>query len=61
MNSYRLESKRPFHLESVEGVLREVLTRDLADAHYDPNTMTRLCTSIAGEIRSRVKQLEFDR
>lgn len=61
MNTYRLDSRRPFNVESVQKVLQEVLTRDLAEVHYEPTNVTRLGVSIAGEIRTRVKQLNFDR
>lgn len=61
MNTYRLESKKPFNVECVTALLQEVLTRDLATAHYEPNSMTKTCVSLAGEIRNRVKQLNYDR
>lgn len=61
MNTYRLESKKPFNVESVQSVLQEIITRDLAEAHYEPNNMTKTCVALAGEIRSKVKQLNFDR
>uniref|UniRef100_A0A1B6H6U0 Uncharacterized protein n=2 Tax=Homalodisca liturata TaxID=320908 RepID=A0A1B6H6U0_9HEMI len=61
MNTYRLEAKRPFNAESVRPLLREILTRDLAEAHYEPNNISKLGVNIAGEIRSKVKQLNFDR
>ncbi|XP_054278831.1 dynein light chain Tctex-type protein 2B [Macrosteles quadrilineatus] len=61
MNTYRLESKRPFNVEHVTALLKEVLTRDLATAHYEPNNMTKMCVNLAGEIRNKVKQLNYDR
>ncbi|XP_067002381.1 dynein light chain Tctex-type protein 2B [Anabrus simplex] len=60
MNTYRLESKRPFVAEKVNLILQAVMAQ-LEDVQYDPSLIPKRCIDMAGEIRNKVKLLGFDR
>ncbi|XP_063220693.1 dynein light chain Tctex-type 5-B-like [Bacillus rossius redtenbacheri] len=61
MNTYRLEPKIPLVPDRVAAVLKEVLDQGLGEARYDPDSCGDLATALSAEIRSRVKELLFDR
>ncbi|XP_046387761.1 dynein light chain Tctex-type 5-B-like isoform X4 [Ischnura elegans] len=61
-NTYRLESKKPFNRDSVTKIIKDTLERELTLLKkYDPEDCKRLSWSMAEDIRSQVKALEFDR
>lgn len=61
MNSYKLDSDSPFNVEKVEKILQTVLTETLEDLTYDPEKCPKQAKKASAIIRSKVKELEFDR
>ncbi|KAK7790155.1 hypothetical protein R5R35_002626 [Gryllus longicercus] len=60
-NTFRLESQRPFRPERVTQLLEEVVTAELQGRAYDADECARRAVSLAGDIRARVKALDYDR
>ncbi|GLH12629.1 Uncharacterized protein GBIM_17345 [Gryllus bimaculatus] len=60
-NTFRLESQRPFRPERVTQLLEEVVTAELQAQAYDADECARRAVSLAGDIRARVKALDYDR
>uniref|UniRef100_A0A1B6DBX8 Dynein light chain n=1 Tax=Clastoptera arizonana TaxID=38151 RepID=A0A1B6DBX8_9HEMI len=61
MNTYCLESKKPFDVEIVEKLLKEVLTRQFDGAVYEPATVMDTCVAVSEEIKSRLTKFDFER
>lgn len=60
-NTYRLEPKRPWAEELVLTAMKEVMHELLDTAEYDPAKCAELAGNVASEIRTRVRELNFDR
>ncbi|XP_023029607.2 dynein light chain Tctex-type 5 [Leptinotarsa decemlineata] len=61
MNTYRLESQNPFDPEKVDKILKTVLMEALENLTYDPDKCASQAKWATSVIRSKVKQLHFDR
>jgi len=61
MNSYCLEAKNPFKPDRVNEVIRTLIDKELENIKYDPAICCKLCLSLSGELRTRVKALGYDR
>lgn len=61
MNSYKLDSDKPFHVEKVEKILQEVLNEALENLQYDPDKCPKQAKWATSAIRARVKEQDFDR
>ncbi|KAK4884111.1 hypothetical protein RN001_000382 [Aquatica leii] len=61
MNTYRLESNKPFQVERVEKILKEVLTEALDNLAYDVEKCPNQAKWASGVIRDRIKAEEYDR
>lgn len=60
-NSYRLEAKKPFNVESVDKIVKQVMINNLEDIVYDPKECPKLCAEISADIRNRICKQNFDR
>lgn len=60
-NTYRMSPSKKFPEGSVKNILREVLTENLAEVNYDPNTCRQLTKSISDNLRMRVKEMNIQR
>ncbi|KAF7265581.1 hypothetical protein GWI33_021033 [Rhynchophorus ferrugineus] len=60
-NTYKLESDKPFNAEKVDKILKEVMEEALENLHYDSEKCPSQAKWAVGQIRHRVKQLDFDR
>lgn len=61
MNTYKLESDNPFNPEKVDQILKSVLTEAMENLIYDPEKCPKQAKWASLAIRSKVKELEFDR
>lgn len=61
MNTYRLEPKKYFNAEEVFKIIQEIVQKECTGVAYDPVKCPPLAVNIAGQIRLKVKELEFDR
>lgn len=61
MNTYKLDSDNPFHVEKVEKILRDVLTEALDNLTYDPDKCPKQAKWACSAIRAKVKEQEYDR
>lgn len=61
MNSYKLNSDNPFNVEKVEKILQAVMIETMEDLTYDPDRCPKQAKKASAIIRSKVKELEFDR
>ncbi|GBP62540.1 Tctex1 domain-containing protein 1 [Eumeta japonica] len=59
--TYRLNSKKPFSVETVEKILRQVIDNELAEVEYNEKAIPELCTTLAGIIRDAIKEENYDR
>ncbi|XP_058065801.1 dynein light chain Tctex-type 5 [Anopheles bellator] len=59
--SYRLCSRNPFNREACEVIMRESLDKSLQGVEYSSYFAPSLCQQICEDIKSRVKELKFDR
>ncbi|ETN60736.1 hypothetical protein AND_007629 [Anopheles darlingi] len=59
--SYRLCSRNPFNREACEVILRESMDKSLQGVEYSSYFAPSLCQQICEDIKSRVKELKFDR
>ncbi|XP_076651241.1 dynein light chain Tctex-type 5 isoform X2 [Halictus rubicundus] len=60
-NTYRLEAYNPFKVDPVDKIVQTTMNNKLEDISYDPTTCLKACESIAADIRSKIKNLNFDR
>lgn len=61
MNSYKLNSDNPFNVEKVEKILEAVMIETLEDLTYDSDKCSKLAKKASAVIRTKLKELEFDR
>ncbi|XP_028130500.1 dynein light chain Tctex-type 5-B-like isoform X2 [Diabrotica virgifera virgifera] len=61
MNTYKLDSDKPFNHQKIESVLKSVMEEALQDLKYDPEKCIKLAKWASNTIRAKVKQMEFDR
>lgn len=62
MNTYKLDSDNPFNPEKVDKILRDVMTETLEHLPtYDKDKCLMQAKYASKQIRSKVKELEFDR
>ncbi|CAG9827363.1 unnamed protein product [Diabrotica balteata] len=61
MNTYKLDSDKPFNHQKVKNVLKSVMEEALQDLKYEPEKCTKLAKWASNTIRAKVKQMEFDR
>lgn len=61
MNSYKLYSDNPFHVEKVEKILEEVLVEAMENLHYDSEHCPKQAKWACSMIRAKLKEMEFDR
>lgn len=61
MNSYKLESDKPFKPEFVEKLMQPILEEALDHVTYDPVELMKKAKSISSIIRTKVKEQEYDR
>ncbi|XP_040158930.1 dynein light chain Tctex-type 4-like isoform X1 [Anopheles arabiensis] len=59
--SYRLTSRNPFNREACEAILRESMDKSLQGVEYSSYFAPSLCQQICEDIKTRVKELKFDR
>ncbi|KAH0999051.1 dynein light chain Tctex-type 4-like isoform X1 [Dendroctonus ponderosae] len=60
-NTYKMESEKPFNPEKVDKILEEVMQEVMENLQYDPEKCAATAKYASTQIRSKVKQLEFDR
>ncbi|KAG5872422.1 hypothetical protein JTB14_013667 [Gonioctena quinquepunctata] len=60
-NTYRLDSENPFNPEKVDKILQNVLMEALENLSYDPEKCANQAKWATAMIRSKVKELQFDR
>lgn len=60
-NTYKLDSSNPFNAEKVDKILQEVMHEIIENLHYDPEKCSSTAKYASMLIRSKVKQLDFDR
>lgn len=61
MNTYKLDSDRPFNTEKVDKILKAVMTEALENLVYDKDKCLMQAKWASMQVRIRVKELEFDR
>lgn len=61
MNTYKLESEKPFNVDKVEKILKEVLIEALDNLTYDADKVPKQAKWASSMIRAKVKEQEFDR
>uniref|UniRef100_A0AAG5D5V1 Uncharacterized protein n=1 Tax=Anopheles atroparvus TaxID=41427 RepID=A0AAG5D5V1_ANOAO len=59
--SYRLSSRNPFNREACEAILRETMDKSLHGVEYSSYFAPSICQQICEDIKTRVKDLKFDR
>lgn len=59
--TYRTEPKIPYSREKCEHILKKVLTKGLEEFEYTPGDAVSLCETLSEDIKTRVKNLKFDR
>ncbi|XP_030753423.1 fibrous sheath CABYR-binding protein isoform X2 [Sitophilus oryzae] len=60
-NTYRLESENPFNPQKVDKILKDVMEEALNNLQYDPDKCPSQAKWAVTQIRTKVKQLDFDR
>ncbi|XP_022903323.1 dynein light chain Tctex-type 5-like [Onthophagus taurus] len=60
-NSYKLDSDKPFHAETVRKILEEVLVEALENLTYDADKVPKQAKWAVSAIRAKVKEQEYDR
>lgn len=60
-NSYKMESDNPFNPEKVDKILETVMKEALENLNYDKEKCLKQVKWASMLIRSKVKELEFDR
>lgn len=61
MNTYKLDSDKPFNPEKVDKILKSVMTEAFENLTYDKDKCLSQAKWASVQIRSRVKELEFER
>ncbi|CAG9830206.1 unnamed protein product [Diabrotica balteata] len=60
-NTYRLEPNNHFNSEKVENILKEIMLEALENLSYDPEQCAKQAKWASLMIKSKVKELQFDR
>ncbi|OXU25228.1 hypothetical protein TSAR_005285 [Trichomalopsis sarcophagae] len=60
-NSYRLESRNVFKLETVDKLVETIMNENLESFTYEPKEAVKICTETASEIQRKIRALNFDR
>lgn len=61
-NTYRLDSKKPFKPDEVYKILKNVVEKEVSNfVAYDGLMGPKIVQTIAAEVRSSVKSLNYDR
>ncbi|XP_050441524.1 dynein light chain Tctex-type protein 2B isoform X2 [Adelges cooleyi] len=61
-NTFRLESKNPFHETKALEVIQDEIGKHLTEeTKYDPQEAASLCVALSQSIRDRINELEFER
>ncbi|XP_018334380.1 tctex1 domain-containing protein 2-like, partial [Agrilus planipennis] len=61
MNTYKLWSDNPFNAEVVHKILVEIVDETIVKLIYEPDKVPKLAKWASGAIRTKVKELNFDR
>lgn len=61
MNSYKIDSDKPFHVESVQKILQDVLNEALEELTYDPEGCVAKAKWATSALRAKLKEQEYDR
>ncbi|KAF5305102.1 hypothetical protein FQA39_LY09364 [Lamprigera yunnana] len=61
MNTYKLQSDKPFHVAKVEQILNDVLTEALENLTYNSEKCSHLTKWATAVIKDRVKSEKYDR
>lgn len=61
MNTYKLDSDNPFNPEKVDKILKLTMIEALENLTYEKDRCLKQAKWASTHIRSRVKDLEFDR
>lgn len=61
MNTYKLDSEKPFNVDKVEKILKEVLMEALDNLTYDADKVPKQAKWASSMIRAKVKEQEYDR
>lgn len=61
MNTYKLDSNNPFNPEKVDKILKSIMTEAFENLIYDKDKCLTQAKWASVQIRSQVKELEFDR
>lgn len=61
MNTYKLDSDNPFNSEKVDKILKNTMTEIFENLTYDKEKCLRQAKWASMQIRTQVKELEFDR
>ena len=60
-NTYQLEPKKKFQSDKVKAIIDSVLESQLKDEAYEPNACKQWVLTLSEIIKSRVKELEYER
>lgn len=61
LNTYKLDSDKPFNVEKVEKILKDVMIEALENLTYDPEKCPKQAKWATTAIKAKVKEQEFDR
>lgn len=59
--TYQLNSRKPFHTENVQKILKRVVDSELKEVEYSEKVIPEICLSLAENIRNAIKEENFDR
>ncbi|XP_039759290.1 dynein light chain Tctex-type 5-like isoform X2 [Pararge aegeria] len=59
--TYRLNSRKRFNIEDVEKTLQNIVKSELEEVEYSDKTAAELCLSLTENIRSAIKEENYDR
>ncbi|XP_006616794.1 tctex1 domain-containing protein 1-like [Apis dorsata] len=60
-NTYRLNAYNPFKVDPVDKIVKMIMINKLEDISYDGTECSKICESVATDIREKIKNLNFDR
>ena len=60
-NTYKLEPEKKFQVSKVQAIIEGVLENHLKDEKYDPKACRQTVKTLSEIIKSRVKELNYDR
>lgn len=59
--TYQLESRKSFNPEDVKKILQQHIDSELQEVEYNEKVIPDLCTSLAENIRTIIKEQAYDR